>query len=476
MSHKWYSLNHTNLSYGKTPRSAPVSPRPWHSYNICFRVCCGLEPTRHGHTPITATAWTPIRKPADDGVIFSPILESWPPANIGGGIWSKMSKRVATKAKKDLNGEYTTYMVTDTREREILPFLDDAFQENEYTVKQINTGDYVILRRSRKTGIVKFLAVIERKTHEDFAAGFRDGRYENLSKLLALRAKTGCQIYFIIEGSAFPSPNRKFGRVPFSSIDAAITKSMVRHGIMIIYAENQQHTAKRLADLVSAMASEEKPYEYPLLVEEDTPAEDDAEPAESENLLTVPESMTARIEDSDQDATTKMWARLRGISVVLGRILTDHFSVIELVGGKVPRAQIDGLKTATGRPINKDARNNLHALATGDAEAAIKVLSGVRGISPAMATLMVKQAGDIRRLLSYSVSTLSIIGIPQKNRIAKLGDARAERILKIMAHKRGTEPALLPSARQAVTDDDEQQVTLPNYTLDDEDIDDILGE
>ena len=391
-----------------------------------------------------------------------------------------MSKRPSTKAKKELSEESVTYMVADTREREIIPFLDDAFQLHDYVVKQINTGDFIVFRKNRKTGELKFLAVIERKTLEDFAAGFKDGRYENLSKLLALRAKTGCQIYFIIEGSAFPSPNRKFGRVPFSSIEAAITKSMVRHGIMILCTENQQHTAKRLADLVSIMA-EEEPYEYPRSEPDSSTEEDVAEQTEDGDLLTVPGSMTARIEDSDQDATTKMWARLRGISVVLGRILLDYFSVAELVGGKVPRSQIDGLKTATGRPINKDARSNLHALAAGDADAAAKVLSGVRSISPAMATIMIKQAGSIRSLLSYSADTMGMISIPQKNRTAKLGSARAERVLKILTYKRGVEAVPAPTATTATqadvnAGDAESQAALPEYTLNDDDLDDLLGE
>ncbi len=396
-----------------------------------------------------------------------------------------MSKRPPARAKKEFSGETVTYMVADTRERQIIPFLNDEFQLHDYVIKEINTGDFIFLRKNRKTGELKHLAVAERKTLEDYAAGFKDGRYANLSKLLALRAKTGCQIYFIIEGSAFPSPNRKFGRVPFSSIEAAITKSMVRHGIMILYTENQQHTAKRLADLAAVMA-EEEPYEYPHPGPDSSAEEEVAEQAEDGDLLTVPASITARIEDSDQDATTKMWARLRGISVVLGRILLDHFSVAELVGGKVPRSQIDGLKTATGRPINKDAKSNLHALAAGDADAATKVLSGVRNISPAMATLMIKQAGSVRSLLSFSAGTMGMIGIPQKNRTAKLGSARAERVLRILAYKRGVEavPVSTPLAPAAATapraaadaGDAEPQATLPEYTLGDDDLDDLLSE
>ena len=359
-----------------------------------------------------------------------------------------MSKTSPSKqARNAATVKSIVYMVADEREREVIPFIEEAFQKNEYLVKTISIGDYIVLRKSSDRAEPTTLAVFERKTYNDYAAGFKDGRYENLSKMLALRARTGCQVYFIIEGPAFPSPNRKFGRIPFSSIESAITKSMVRHGAMIIHTENQQHTAKRLADFVAAMDVETS-YRYPVEAPIDGAETGEADPAvtESENLMLVPEGLTARIEETDLEAAIKSWSRLRGVSVVLGRILTDHFSFVELVTGKVAKATIEGMKTATGRTINKDAKTNLLALIEGEEEQAAKVLSGVRGVGPAMATLMIKHAGGVKRLLSFSPASMGMIAIPQKNRTAKLGETRAERLLKVLSYKKGVEPSPVAAA------------------------------
>lgn len=352
---------------------------------------------------------------------------------------------MAAKAESAAPVKAVTYMVADDRETAVIPFLDDEFQAYAHLVKRIEVADYIVMRKvsTRKDPIV--VAAFERKTYDDFASGFKDGRYENLAKLLALRMSTGCQLYFIIEGPAFPSPSRKFGRVPFSSIDAAITKMMVRHGVMVVHTEDQMQTAKCLAKYVAAL-DVEVPYVYPCAPPGSASAGGDEKEghvglADTENLMTVPASITTRVEESELDQAVKMWARLKGISVVLGRILADRFSVVDLAIGRVPKLTIEALKTATGRPIHRDARKNLLGLRDGEEGAAVKVLSGVRGISPAIAAVMIKAAGGVRRLLSYSASTMALIAIPQKNRVSKLGLPRATRVLSILSYKRIAGPA-----------------------------------
>ena len=345
-----------------------------------------------------------------------------------------MSAIAPRVVEKDAAVQSVVYMIADEREREVHPFLDDAFQHHDYLIKQITIGDFAMMRKRSDRMAAQTLAIIERKTFTDFASGFKDGRYANLAKLLLLRAQTGCQVYFIIEGPAFPDPNRRFGRVPHANIEAAITKMQVRHGVMVIYTENQSHTARRLADFAAALDSEE-PYVYP----HDEKAATDLSAAETENLMTVPEGLTTRVESTDLDAAATAWARLRGVSVVLGCLLTSQFSFVELASGLVPRAAIDSLKTATGRQANRGARENLAAVAAGDPEAAAKVISGVRGVSPAMAAQMVKAAGGAKRLVSYSAAAMALIAITTKSRTSNLGPARAERVLKVLSYRRGDE-------------------------------------
>src|SRR5580658_8414013 len=108
------------------------------------------------------------------------------------------------------------YLVCDTREKEVTPFISDVLRPCEAVIKQITIGDYMILRKNKTARDPDVLAVLERKTWKDFAHSLCDGRYGNLAKLLDLRAHTGCLIFFIIEGTpAFPDPCSKISRVPF---------------------------------------------------------------------------------------------------------------------------------------------------------------------------------------------------------------------------------------------------------------------
>ena len=335
-----------------------------------------------------------------------------------------------TRGKK---GASDVYLIVDARERAVIPFLETELQDHAYVQKQINTGDYLVCRKGRGDAEPKILACVERKTHEDFAASFKDGRYENIKKMRALRATTGCQLYFFIEGPAFPSPNRRFARIPFSNILAAITKLMVRDGVFIVQTEDESHSAKRIADFLRVFDTE-TPYAAP-------PGADDVDAeAVAEGPLAVPDVLTARIEQTDDDAAVNMWARLRGISVVLGKILTREFTIAELATQKVGADRIRALKTATGRTINKDAVASLLAVRSGSLEHAVKVVSGLRNVTPAVAKLVLESSGGLARLCSYPAAAMALVTIPQKNRTVKLGKTRAERIRHLLHYKEGARP------------------------------------
>jgi ERCC4-type nuclease len=331
------------------------------------------------------------------------------------------------------------FLVYDTRERGPEPFIENEFNDMQIFKKQIPVADYHICKKSGNEP-PKVVAAFERKTYEDYAASFKDGRYENLAKLLALRDKTGCLLFFIIEGPAFPSPNRRFSRIPYSNILASITKLMVRHGIMIVQTEDVAHTAKRIHDIAVAI-SMENAYQFPIKVLPEagdalTGGDDKGRRPSSERVrrpssidISIPTEITEKIEEAVDTAALKMWTRLRGVSVVLGGVLTRSFSVMDLVKHTVSVDTINSLKTGTGRIINKDARNSLLAVRSSQSEQCRKILSGIRGISPAMAEHLIKSANGFARLCSYSVGALAIMKIVQKNRTTKLGDTRAKRIM-----------------------------------------------
>jgi ERCC4-type nuclease len=330
-------------------------------------------------------------------------------------------------------GVSDVYLIADARERNVIPFLEDALQEYAHVVAQVNTGDYLICRKGTPPTI---LAVIERKTLADFAASFKDGRYENLDKMIAMRARTGCMLFFFVEGPAFPAPTRRFARIPYSSILAAMTKLPIRDGVFVVQTEDESHTAKRLTDHLRMFDDVKVPYRQcvdpaeglralgaPALAEG---TDDDA--AQGGDALVVPDALRGLIEESDATAAMKMWARLTGVSVVLGKLLTREFSVADLVGGRVPEARVRALKTATGRGISKDAVDSLLAVRADLNGASVKLVSGLRNVTPAVATAILKATGGLARLCVAPLATVEAVRLEQKSRTVRLGTARATRI------------------------------------------------
>jgi ERCC4-type nuclease len=410
------------------------------------------------------------------------------------------AKRVTRKK----GGPSDIFLVADTRERSVVPFLSAELRGYAHVLKQINTADYLVCRRAGSNEKTVVLAAIERKTLPDFAASFKDGRYGNVDKMLALRRETGCQLYFFVEGQAFPAPDKRYERIPYANILAAITKLMVRHGIFVVQTADETHTAKRLADFLDVFDVEEpwapvpgedafergdsvgsfakrpapetkrggaapeqrqkhpnaprlsdsEPETEPAVqgsVSDDEPAPEDApedEPAPEDELdapgepLGVPDALTRRLEQTDSEAAVMMWSQLRGVSVVLGKILTRTFSVAQLVGAEegtnVP-TRLSDMRTATGRRINKDAVASLTAIRASEQEASVKLLSGLRNVTKAVAQTVLNAVGGLRALCKAAVTAVAAIQIQQKTRTVRLGLMRAERIRRLLHY---CEPAV----------------------------------
>ncbi len=371
-----------------------------------------------------------------------------------------MSGRVGSPAKpKPRRGISPTYLVVDTREDAVIPFLDDALTEHTHLVKQVCTGDYLVCRARGVEGHAYVLACVERKTLTDFAQSFIDGRYEGeVKKMLKLRETCSSQLFFFIEGPAFPSPNRKFSRIPYSSILTAITNLMVRDGIYVIYTEDQAHTAKRLSDLLRSFDDK-----IPLGAEtgqlmevkkclvllpagaEQHGGGDRVRPGGSETTLCldggdlvcagVPDVLLQRVEQTESEIAVTMWARLSGVSIVLGKVLTRVMSVADLACGWVDEPRVRGLKTQNGKAIGKTAVDSLLAVRGDVGDCGVKLVSGIRGVSPAVAQVLVAATGGLRPLCGSTPEQLARIELPQKNRTAKLGLAKAKQILAALHYK-----------------------------------------
>jgi ERCC4-type nuclease len=311
------------------------------------------------------------------------------------------------------------YLVVDTRERYVIPFISADFAKagEKFVVHQINTGDYLICRSSSE-----IIACIERKTLKDFASSFCDGRYENLSKMLALRDKTGCQLYFFVEGPAFPNPSRKYNHIAYSSILSAMTNMMLRDGVQIVQTENETHTSKRLLDFVKALHKIVTPFCFV------------ASKHEIDNTnCDIPAMLSGVIERSDDDICVDIWSRLPGISTVTGKILYNALSVAELISEKNDDSCIRNLRNQNNRNLSQKIQNYLFALRQGYKIYEWKILSGVPGISISMATQLL-DGRSLNTLLTMTAKEIGMLPLQQKSRSSKLGIIRAQRILRLLYH------------------------------------------
>ena len=143
------------------------------------------------------------------------------------------------------------HIIVDDRERAIFPYLEQPAKASQisYAIRRINVGDYAICCDKQ----IKM--IIERKTWEDLAASFRDGRKANVAKLLSARQETGCILTYLIEGPACPRPGALFGRIPINNLRAHLDHLALRDNIHIIYSSDLAYSGMRLFELAKNMRS-----------------------------------------------------------------------------------------------------------------------------------------------------------------------------------------------------------------------------
>ena len=143
------------------------------------------------------------------------------------------------------------HIIVDDRERAIFPYLEQPAKASQisYEIRRINVGDYAICCDKQ----IKM--IIERKTWEDLAASFRDGRKANVAKLISARQETGCILTYLIEGPACPRPNALFGRIPINNLRAHLDHLALRDNIHIIYSSDLAYSGMRLFELAKNLRS-----------------------------------------------------------------------------------------------------------------------------------------------------------------------------------------------------------------------------
>lgn len=149
-----------------------------------------------------------------------------------------------------LNTKPTDYsLIIDDRERHVTQYINDVKTDILYKITRINIGDYAIMYKDQ------IIAIIERKSWKDLASSFRDGRKENVEKLIELRNKIGCKIMYLIEGKERYKETKRHGRIPFRYLEAHLDHLIFRDEIHIIYAKDVQDCLPRLFALITNIST-----------------------------------------------------------------------------------------------------------------------------------------------------------------------------------------------------------------------------
>jgi ERCC4-type nuclease len=178
-------------------------------------------------------------------------------------------------------------LIVDDRERGFKDHLDNFSKKFNisYEIKRIDVGDYIFTVNN------KIKLVIERKTWEDLSSSMRDGRRYNVKKLIDLREKCGCNVYYLIEGDASPPYEKKYSRIYHKNLLAHLDHLMMRDNINIIYSRNddKEYSIYRIFSLIKNFLSIKNHYstnEYSEIISiKIIGGDEESDNSESENKI-----------------------------------------------------------------------------------------------------------------------------------------------------------------------------------------------
>ncbi len=253
-------------------------------------------------------------------------------------------------------------IIADTRERFVHPFLEAALKGNSksrsahlsadvsHTIAQIQVGDFIVTDGPPDLSS-PVLAVVERKTHSDFASSLGDGRHKNKEKMLEMRRLTGCDVFYLMEGPAFPASQTRYGRVPWGTIQAAAFSLCVRDGIFLLVSQNSSGSAGVLNALARTYVKHK-----------DSRSERPGPDAVAiKSGVDIRQAMAESVGPSLAQQGPKMqaivgWSGLPGVTDATGAALVEQASVAAIARGVVSYRDIRDLRTPQGKRLSSAAK------------------------------------------------------------------------------------------------------------------------
>ena len=357
-------------------------------------------------------------------------------------VKEKPIKVVKEKPVKPIYNNHVIKLIVDERERGVHKFASDYWNSILWEKKTITIGDYAIILNNNEPRI---LFTIERKSLQDFAASFKDGRYNNKEKLRFLQQKTGCRVMFIIEGPRITNPSRYIGGIMYSHIESAIIHMEMQYKWCFHYTTNEIETAEFLNRLIYSLHSMYCNKKLPLdelkvinkiftgsdqntieLTDYDNITEnketnannvqnvDDNQNVDEnvdENQIVddingdqnVDQNVDQIVDDnqnvdvnellkfnfvkSDESVVREMWSALSGIAVTTANIFMKY-SLADLICGRVSKKELMDIKYANGRSVPTRTINRLAKLSEDDH---VKILAKIPSLSRNTANMVLAE-------------------------------------------------------------------------------------
>lgn len=298
-------------------------------------------------------------------------------------------------------------LIIDDREKAVFDYIEDLETKYDISVDRIETGDYCVIRDE------KVILCIERKTWSDLAASIKDGRTKNINKMLSLREKTGCHLFYLIEGSPFHAPTRKFSGIEFRSLLAHLDHCQLRDQISVVYV-------KAIADVIPRILILMNNYGTLILPKARVGA---GEPAESQVGM-----LKERRVITDRESLIDMWTCIPGISFKTAEALVNGgVSIGDIYLKGIPVQSVADLKYLTGSTLGTLRAKKIFA---GMINRETAILSRIRGISKATAKIILDEV-SFADILSGVANAKRISNIRLSSR--RLGMKLSERIEKLLS-------------------------------------------
>lgn len=291
-------------------------------------------------------------------------------------------------------------LIIDDREQQVIPFFKEDYKEIEIEieVKRINIGDYAIYQDDT------LLFIIERKSWKDLSASMRDGRKENINKLLLARQETGCKIIYLIEGKARYPANKKIARIPYKNLQSHLDHLIIRDDVYIIYSNTPEDTSNRLIEFM---------VNYMSIVPTIKIAG---------NKTQEPFDLMQKFTKSDLEIIYSIWRCIPGITDKTTSLFINNYHISDLILGNIQEADISTMKYPNGAIIGKRA-SKIHKVSIASPETFkvyCKMLSCINGVTDKTAALIVTKFG-FHEVLSGAVSQeeLSELKKTEKSKLGK---------------------------------------------------------